>query len=385
MRLSSNKQRWKVWLGVFAGITLLCLLTTLIFRLSPAYKKMGASMTEVLVWQITWWYPWLPLLPLVVYFIRRFPLDGGRWFRNLALHLPASVFFSLTHLTLYVYTAWITGGAWKMLKGEKDVDGPWQMLVGLIGSPSSVNYRTRILLYGAVLAVLHAIDYYNRSKEEELRASQLEMRLAQAKLQALKMQLHPHFLFNTLHSISALLYKDIRAAEMMVERLMTFLELTLQDSGPALVSLRKELEFLQCYLEIEKVRFQDRLTVRMQIDPDALDAQVPNLITQPIVENAIRHGISTQAAPGEIEITATAKHGTLRIQIRDNGPGMNEARTSNGREGVGLTNTRARLRQIYGSLHRLEFINDPQGGLLVMLEIPDHKTSPALVHAEMTL
>jgi len=374
-----------VWLGVFAGATLLCLLTTLIFRLSPAYKKMEVSMTDVFVWQITWWYPWLPLLPLVVLFIRRFPLDEGRWFRSLALHLPASVFFALTHLTLYVYIAWITGGAWKWLKGEKDVDGPGQMILSLIGSPSSVNYRTRVLLYGAVLVILHAIDYYNRSKEEEVKASQLEMRLAQAKLQTLKMQLHPHFLFNTLHSISALLYKDIHAAEEMVARLMNFLELTLQDSGPQLVSLQKELEFLQCYLEIEKVRFQDRLTVRTRIDPSALDAQVPNLITQPIVENAIRHGISTQSAAGEIEITATADHGTLRIQIRDNGPGMNEARANNGREGVGLTNTRARLRQIYGSSHRLEFINDPQGGLVVTLEIPDHKTTPALLQREMTL
>ena len=385
MQISSYKHRWKVWLGAFAGATFLGLLAAIIWRLSPAYEKEGAAMVQVLAWQLTWWYTWLPVLPPAVHFIRRFPLDGGRWFRNLALHLPASLFFSLTHLTLYVYTAWYTGGAWRWLKEEKDVGGPGKMLLELIGSPSSVNYRTRILLYGALLVVLHAIDYYNRSKEEELKASQLEMRLAQAKLQALKMQLHPHFLFNTLHSISALLYKDIRAAEEMVARLMNFLELTLQDSGPQLVSLRKELEFLQCYLEIEKVRFQDRLTVRTQIDPLALDAQVPNLITQPIVENAIRHGISTQATPGQIEIIATSDQGTLRIRIRDNGPGFHKERTNGGKEGVGLTNTRARLQQIYGNAHRLDFVNAAEGGLEVILEIPHQKASTPSLLKEASL
>ncbi len=180
------------------------------------------------------------------------------------------------------------------------------------------------------------------------------------------MQLHPHFLFNTLHSISALLYKDINGAEEMIERLMKFLAMTLENYGPQVVTLQKELEFLQCYLEIETVRFQDRLSIKMEIDSNALEAKVPNLITQPIVENAIRHGIAAKAGAGRITIRATSRGGRLRIEVNDNGPGFTKVK-----EGLGLRNTRARLQHLYGDEHSLEFTNDSNGGLTVTLEIPD--------------
>jgi len=208
-----------------------------------------------------------------------------------------------------------------------------------------------------------------------VRTLQLEAQLSQAQLQALKMQLHPHFLFNTLHSISALLNHDPEAARKMITRLGDFLRLTLENSGTQEVTLQQEIEFLRCYLEIERIRFQDRLMTRVDVSPPALDAKVPNLILQPIVENAIRHGIAPRSSPGLIEILAKPQNGTLRIQVRDNGPGLPPDRTSEKMftKGLGLANTERRLDQLYGAAHRFDLVNDPEGGLIVTLEIPFKK------------
>jgi LytS/YehU family sensor histidine kinase len=202
--------------------------------------------------------------------------------------------------------------------------------------------------------------------------------LAQAELQALKMQLHPHFLFNTLHSISALQLKDIAAANRMIARLGDFLRLTLDNAGAQEVPLQKELEFLRCYLEIERIRFQDRLTVSMEVEPQTLDARVPNLILQPIVENAIKHGISPRAAPGRIDIRVKRENGLLRVQVEDNGRGIGgDGRGANIiKEGLGLSNTRARLDQLYGTGYRFDLQNVTEGGLRVTLEIPMKAEGP---------
>src|SRR5262249_13687456 len=151
---------------------------------------------------------------------------------------------------------------------------------------------------------------------------QLETRLAQAQLEALKMQLHPHFLFNTLNSISALLHKDVETADKIIARLGDFLRMTLRKFTPQEITVAQELGFLKCYLDIERIRFHDRLTVEMQIQPEAEGAQVPNLLLQPIVENAIRHGISATSSPGKLTIRAACSDGKLRIQVKDNGPGL---------------------------------------------------------------
>jgi len=200
----------------------------------------------------------------------------------------------------------------------------------------------------------------------------LEAQLVQAQLQALKMQLHPHFLFNTLNSISALLHHDPELADRMIARLGDFLRLTLDNSGAQEVTLQKELEFLKCYLEIERVRFQDRLTVSYDVAPETLEAMVPNLVWQPIVENAIRHAIAPRAGKGQIEVRAQRTGAKLQLQVQDDGPGLPTNQNSNGSssKGVGLANTRERLRQLYGSNHRFELANGSGRGLVVTLEIP---------------
>ncbi len=230
------------------------------------------------------------------------------------------------------------------------------------------TWHFNLLIYWVIVAVSHAFDYYRKYRERELRTSELEKHLAQAKLQALQMQLNPHFLFNTLHSISSLMHKDVEAADRMIARLSDLLRAALAGAATQQVTLRQELDLLQLYLAIEQVRFGSRLTVKMNIAPDTLDAQVPNLILQPLVENAIRHGIEPRARPGCIELQAHRQDGNLALRVSDDGAGLEE----NGRikEGVGLSNTRARLRELYGPAHRFELLRGQQGGVRVELSIP---------------
>jgi len=327
-------------------------------------------LSETVAVQFSYAYIWALVTPLALWLARRYRLEQEYWRRNLLLHVLFSTGCAiLVGCMLYGFNSLY----WDKPRGTT--------------SPLWSLYRTVILnaienygIYGLILLARHALDYYRRYTAGERRAAQLQTQLAEAQLQALKMQLQPHFLFNTLHSISALVYKDVEAADKMIARLGDFLRLTLENSGTQEVTLQQELEFLKCYLEIERIRFQDRLTTTLNIDPQALDTQVPNLILQPIVENAIRHGIAPRATPGQIDILAERKNGTLRIRIKDNGPGLNLNRSLESRfkEGVGLANTRARLEQLYGAAHRFELANDPRGGLVVTLEIPSGKPGSSL-------
>ncbi|HMV49826.1 MAG TPA: histidine kinase, partial [Blastocatellia bacterium] len=187
-------------------------------------------------------------------------------------------------------------------------------------------------------------------------------------LQALKMQLQPHFLFNTLNSISALQLTDVETANRMTARLGDFLRLTLDNAGTQEVTLRQEMEFLRGYLEIEQLRFQERLQVTFDLTPEALEARVPNLILQPIVENSIRHGIAPVSEAGRIEVRAARQNGHLELSVRDDGPGI--VAGESGKDGIGLANTRSRLQQLYGDAHRLDIENAAGGGLLVKMTIP---------------
>jgi len=234
-----------------------------------------------------------------------------------------------------------------------------------------INLEKFLLVYWTILLMSHAFSYYNSYRKGELKASELRTQLVQSQLEALKMQVHPHFLFNTLHSISALLSKDTEAARKMITRLGDFLRLTLENSGSMEVTLQQELEFLNGYLEIERIRFQDRLTTDIRVDPEVLDVRVPNLILQPIVENAMRHAIGNSKS-GRVEIVAAPRNGVVRIQVKDNGPGIDTERVLEARhgKGVGLANTHARLVGLYGDAARFELTNNPAGGLVVTLEIP---------------
>lgn len=361
------QKRWVQWLIIFGVWTVLAFLFTNQLYYTRLLGNRPMTWRDAATSQFSYPYLWAFGTVLIFWLAERFPLERQKMPRNLLLHLLWATLFvialnGLFHIILHFL----------FLAGP---ERPYMVRDTL----QTIIYNTTEA-YGiyALLLLLHqAFRYYRRFREGELRAAQLETQLSQAQLQALKMQLHPHFLFNTLHSISALVHTDPECADRMIARLGDFLRLTLENSGAQEVSLQKELEFLRCYLEIERVRFQDRLTTHMEIDSQALDTPVPNLILQPIVENALRHGIAPRSTPGRIEISAKRKNGALRIEVQDNGPGISAISKPNGRfrEGLGLTNTRARLRQLYGAEHSFELSDAPGGGLLVALEIPAARAS----------
>ena len=321
------------------------------FYFSSTEKPM--PFTKALVWQLLAVAVFALSTPPVLWLARRYRIGRGNWRRNILAHALFGVLFSSAWAVCHIFLDFWFGGIMGELTGRR------------VGRMVFTMLDRELLVYCIIVLLSHASNYYQRYREGELRASQ-------AQLQALKMQLHPHFLFNSLHSVSALVHTDPEAADRMIARLGDFLRMTLDNSAVQEVSLRQELEFLNCYLDIERIRFQDRLTTRLDVDPRALGCRVPNLILQPIVENAIRHGVAPRSAPGRVEIRAELRDGLLRLEVRDNGPGLSATsaprRANEG--GVGLINTRARLTQLYGTSYRFDLSDDPRGGTVVTLEIP---------------
>jgi len=310
------------------------------------------------------WVSWGLLSGPIAWLVYKFPIGGHRR-RNVFIHLAASLVISPIH----------SSGCYLGMCILAPKHMTWLGYLSLL-------YLRGIAYYALIAAGFHALDYYRRYQEQSRTASQLEAQLAHTKLHLLKMQLHPHFLFNTLNSISALLHEDIELADLMIERLGDFLRLTLEHSTAQEVTLREEMEFLECYLGIEQIRLQERLVVSTDIESHALDARVPSLILQPIVENAIRHGIAPRAGGGRLEIRGRHEHSTLALTVRDDGPGIGAAVNGKNGKGMGLAITRARLERFYGTHHRFELVNAPGGGLIVTLEIPFQPSNSEQVPAQ---
>lgn len=359
---------WGIW--TFIGIVF-----TLQGYFSSYRSERPMPFVDQIYLQMTWSYLWALATPLVLWAAARLPIERNNWIHNSLPHVPISILLSvfltaLGHIALWLYWGHRAGKPFSFANMSRFV---------------VANFSEGIGIYLLIALTSYAYGYYSRYREGQLRTLQLEAQLSQAQLQALKMQLHPHFLFNTLHSISALLTKDVEAARKMITRLGDFLRLTLENSGSQEVTLQQEMEFLTCYLEIERIRFQNRLVTRVDLDPQTLPAKVPNLILQPIVENAIRHGIAPRSTPGLIEISAKQLGDKLRIQVRDNGPGLSDHRTSVNlfKKGLGLANTETRLERLYGADHLFDLSNNPEGGLIVTLEIPFHKDNAVPSQSEI--
>jgi len=344
-------------------------LFAILMALQSHYQRqiVGRPMTWSHIFRAEFAYAglWALATPLVGW-AARFPLDHRRWYRMAPVHVLLCLLVVTAQLTTYVLVV-------------PPVDPQWQIhnLAGLVRNVLlMLDYG--VMLYAMLVLIHCAVDYYARYQKGRVRSSHLELRLAQAQLQALKMQLHPHFLFNTLHSISTLVIEDPEAAEAMIARLSELLRLSLENTGAQHVSLQTELEFLERFLEIEQIRFEDRLHVRFDIDPQMLDAKVPNLILQPLVENAIRHGIAT-AGRGTVEIRATRLNGKLLLQVLDDGSGLQGAVPGKS-AGLGLSNTRARLEAIYGKEHDFVLRDASNGGVEAAILIPMQPPQLFLAH-----
>jgi two-component system, LytTR family, sensor kinase len=374
--IPQRRRRW-VRVALILGIwTFIGIVFTLQSYFTSYRSEKPVALTDSLYLQMTWSYLWALATPLILWVASRLPIERNNWIRNSLLHVPVSILLSciltaIGHIAMWLYWGWSIGRPFSFER----------MLRFVVA-----NFSEGIGIYLLIALTAYAFSYYRRYREGQVKAFQLEAQLSQAQLHALKMQLQPHFLFNTLHSISALLNQDTESARKMITRLGDFLRLTLENSGAQEVTLQQEMEFLSCYLEIERVRFQDRLATRINVADDLLDAKVPNLILQPIVENAIRHGIAPRSAPGVVEIEAERRNGFLRIQVRDNGPGLPKHRTNENlfRKGLGLANTETRLERLYGAAHLLDLSNNAGGGLVVTLEIPFHTRGAIAGLSEIT-
>jgi two-component sensor histidine kinase len=301
-------------------------------------------------------YAWALLTPLVMIVARRFPVWGRQRLRNWIAQIAAMVGFVVVHVTLFAlataaFDARVTAAALPLLFGRYLLS--WTVLNAIV--------------FCTLIAVHNAVVYYRVSKDRAIRASQLEARLAQTQLHMLRMQLQPHFLFNTLHSISALMHKDVRRADSMIAALSDLLRMSLQNIGAQEVALQSELEFLQRYLEIMSLRFGERLKVSLDVDPEVRDARVPNLFLQPLVENSFRHGFG-DLGQGTITITVRRDGAMLRCEVVDDGRGLRAGH----KEGVGLASTRQRLAHLYGDNHTFALRGAPGEGVHVTMAIPFH-------------
>jgi two-component system, LytTR family, sensor kinase len=314
--------------------------------------------------EAVYWTAW-SLMAVGVFWLCRWLHEGPRgWRRHAFWILAGAIAVVLLHPLLYQTLRFTTG--W--LGGKLALASPPPEFFPALRRASINLIGPSIVLYIATVLAWHAATYYRDLQERKLHSAELESTLRQAQLQALRSQLNPHFLFNTLHSIAELVHESPPRAEQMLLGLADLLRKALRSSNTLEVELAEELEFVKGYLEIEQMRLGERLQVTWEIAPDSLPARVPSLILQPLVENAIQHGIAPSTQAGTLLIRAWSEEGFVHLQVRDNGPGLIDSQDRGRDAGVGLANTRSRLQQLYGDRHRFVLINDH--GLSVEVRIP---------------
>jgi len=300
---------------------------------------------------------WMVLVPVILRLGTLLPLRRGVFLRSILLHAIAAALFAglYAELMIRLFTAWPPA------------------LIAPVAEPVAswpVRFQFGLFTYSFLLSWGYVHQYFSAMRERDLALARMETQLAQAQLRALKAQLQPHFLFNTLHAITVLIRHDPEAAGRMVMRLSDLLRMTLLDGERQEVTLEHELRFLRLYLEIEQTRFRDRLRVSWDVADGLECAAVPTLLLQPLVENALKHGVGTRAGGGRVVVAAERDDGTLTLRVSDDGPGLDHAALDQARQGIGLASTRGRLERLYGPAHRFSVTNDEGGGVSVTVGIP---------------
>lgn len=342
-------------LGVF---TLPALLSAVLYH--TRYLQLGRE-TVFWKWLLDFqlaWYIWAALTPVIFWLGRRFRIDTRAWLLPGLAHLLIGSLFAVIQIGLGVFIS--------ILVYQEPVT--WEYYVGQVVPTLFGRFPAQLLVYALILGVFYAIDYQRQSRRRALQAARLEAELGRARLEALQQQLQPHFLFNTLNSISVLMQKgDTAAANQVLNHLSDLLREVLAKDNAQLVPLADELAFVRKYVAIEQVRYGERLRVEFNIAADALTTPVPNFIVQLLVENAIRHGVARKADAGRVTIAAAAAGNQLQISVSDDGDGIEAAAF---KEGVGISNARRRLQYLYGDDHSFAIANQPSGGVIAQLTIP---------------
>lgn len=371
----SRTKRWPViWLMSFAVWLFVTLTATL--AVVQIYRTQGGQLGfgQAIYMQICQMMPFALLTPLVFYLVDRYPIRRDTWIGAMALYLVGGVLFSMVHVGLRGathYGVWnSTTHRWQsaIWDGEtRRLHIEWTVFKEMF---TNQWYDDVIDTYVPILFVAYAISYYSKLREREKLTAQLEVQLTNANLQALKRQLQPHFLFNTMHSISALMFSDVRSADAMMSRLSELLRMSFEHGTEQMTSLSRELEFVNGYLDIEKMRLGERLVVDLDISPETLDARVPHFLLQPLVENAIQHGISKISAEGRLTISSKRDGENLRLTISDNGPGCDAPGGAASRPGLGIRASQERLETLYGEHQSFTLAVRANGGTEVTIRIP---------------
>jgi signal transduction histidine kinase len=347
---------WALFVGVWA---LLGLFDATHTGLRDLYHGRPVDWGPSIVFHLALWYAWGLLSLPAVLFARRFPIRRGNWWHRLPLALAAAVLLALVKLVL----------DYPVVEAFYCPEPGLMSFAGFYRAGFAGHFHPYVMTAVAMLGVLYAWTYFREGQRRELAAWQLEARLAQAQLELLRMQLHPHFLSNALHAVSHLIRRDPDEADRVLARLGELLRLMLDTAGEQEVTLGQELDFLRAYLDIERARFGSRLSVALDVEPGLLDALVPPLILQPIVENAVRHGIARADRPGQVAVRARRRGERLRLEVWDDGPGLAGAAAGRTRKSIGLANTRARLAQLFGAEHHFE-VRAERVGVLAAMEFP---------------
>ncbi len=354
------KKRWANFAGLVGAAFFMGSVLTLELYFNNRATMGHEELFDIAVPQFVRAGLWAALAPLILKLREKMPLDRGNWFGGVTFHFLASFIVMATYYLgrMWSYTIWFPehGKAW----------GFWSMAASGFYGRNIID----MAYYWGVIAFGYSSEIYQKYKSEELKASQLETRLIETELKALRQQMHPHFLFNTMNTI-AVLVRERRHDEAvgLIARLSSLLRMSLDNTGVPEVTLQQELDFLGHYIEIQKTRFSDRLSVEIDIAPEALRARIPNLLLQPIVENAIIHGVAPKSEPGHVYIIGRVEGGQLHLEVRDDGPGIANGH-QRAKEGVGLANTRERLTKIYGARTHLALQSQPGRGVSVQIILP---------------
>ena len=319
------------------------------------------------------WLPWVILSPLLVLFARRFPINPDNWLQLTLVHIFLFLGLSLLHVSAVSYHYHFFGDMNAIMATYQ----PWQHIGHFLFGDDIFLYNA--IIYTIFMASFNLQNFYSIAQQRELESSQLNEKLAESKLQALRMQINPHFLFNTLNVISVLVMKQDNAkAGEMIERLSVFFRQTLEESSEQYLPLQQELDVIDQYLAIEELRFGDRLQIRRNFDPEALSALVPALILQPLVENAIRHGLGEKLDAGVLSLECKRVADRLLIRIIDDGVGCSFSTNTGFTPGIGLSNVQQRLQQMYGNDHVFNLSGETGQGVTVSIEIPFTRQDPGL-------
>lgn len=357
-RLMSRTNSWLAGFGVWTALAVLSSAQTVIFLSSI---DQAIQWWPILLGRLADWYSCAVFTPLYFWLVRRYPIDRGHWKVSVPVHLVTTSIFVVLKYWMYL----------NVMRGiEPDMAN--RSLEQILAR----SFIFETIAFWSVLGIVHAIVFYEGFRDREVQAAELKAQLSASQLEALSAQLHPHFLFNTLQGVSTLMHRDPRGADAMLNRLSELLRRTLHRGERQEVTLAEEMELLGYYVGIMQVRFGDRLIYESQVDASLRMALVPHFILQPLVENALQHGIARRAGAGRVTVSAARRNGSLVLSIQDNGPSQEPAQPGEIIEGIGLGNTRLRLERLYGGAQSLTLSPIAGGGMRAELVLPYREAAP---------